>query len=76
MSDTSRKIHSVIFGSYNTWDDWHLIPVKRPFIVNAPLKEKSVDLTGANGELDFTTALLGYPLYENRKNSLKALLLR
>ena len=70
MSDTSKRLHSVTFGNYNTWDDWHLIPVKRPFIVNPAVKFKSVDLVGANGELDYTTTLVGYPLYENRKNSL------
>ena len=70
MSEQSKKLHSVIFGSKNTWDDWHLLPIKRPFIVNAPYKQKSVDLIGANGELDYTTALLGYPLYGNRKKSL------
>lgn len=70
MSELSKNLHSVIFGNKNTFDDWHLIPVRRPFIVNPPTKFKSVDLIGANGELDYTTALLGYPLYENRKNSL------
>ena len=70
MSELSRNIHSVIFGSKNTWDDWHLIPVKRPFIVNPPTKFKSIDLIGASGELDYTTALTGYPVYGNRKNSL------
>ena len=71
MSDISRNLHSCIFGSKNTWDDWHMIPIKRPFIVNAELKEKTIDLEGTNGELDYTTALRGYPLYENRKDSLK-----
>lgn len=71
MSDTSKKMHSVKFGSYNSWDDWHMMPVKRPFIENAGLKEKTVDIVGANGELDYTTALRGYPLYENRKGKLK-----
>ena len=71
MSNTSKKLHSVKFGSKNSWDDWHIIPVKRPFIENAEPKFKTVDIVGADGELDYTTALRGYPLYENRSGTLK-----
>lgn len=50
----------------NTWTDWHLIPKTRP-VVNPPgLKSNIVDIPGANGSLDLTQALNGYPLYSDR----------
>lgn len=62
--------HSLIFNEeINTWDDWHLIPSSRP-VVNPPeVKTYYVDIAGANGSIDLTESLTGYPLYKNRTGS-------
>lgn len=61
--------HSITIGEKNTWDDWHLIPTSRPLFSVPKVKENIVDIPGADGSLDLTTALTGRPLYENRKGS-------
>ena len=71
MSAISKRYHSVIFGEKNSWDDWHMIPINRPVIALPELKYVSVDLAGADGEIDLSEALTAYPVYENRKGSLK-----
>lgn len=51
---------------YNTWDSWHLIPSSRPVVQPPPVKTKSVEIPGADGQLDLTEILAGAPLYGNR----------
>lgn len=63
--------HSVTFGDKNTWNDWHLIPTSRPVIVPPPLRSQTVDIPGGFGSLDLSEALTGYPLYDNRQDSLE-----
>ena len=61
--------------SKNTWTDWKMLPIERP-VINAPeLKYVAINLAGADGELDLSEALTPYPVYENRKGSLKFRLL-
>jgi hypothetical protein len=50
----------------NTYDSWRLVPTSRPFVTPPNPKTKYVDIPGANGQLDFSTALTGYPVYEMR----------
>lgn len=71
MSVRSEFYHSVVFGEKNTWDDWHLVPSSRPVINPPEVKTKYVDVPGGNGILDYTEALTGYPLFENRTGSLE-----
>lgn len=61
--------HSITFGDKNTWDDWHLIPNGRPIFTPPKQKTNYIDIPGANGSLDMSEALTGYPLYENREGS-------
>ena len=63
--------HSITFGTMNTWDDWHLIPRTRPVFNPPPIKSNFVDVPGADGILDLSTALSGRPLYGNRSGSLE-----
>ena len=56
---------------YDTWYDWNLIPVSRPVISPPECKTHYVDVPGSNGKLDLSTALTGYPLYENRTGSIE-----
>lgn len=61
--------HSIIIGSKNTWDDWHLIPSSRPAF-NPPVpKTKYIDIPGADGHLDMSTSLTGDIAYNNREGS-------
>lgn len=53
----------------NTWDDWHLIPSTRPLVNPPTVKTQTIDVPGANGQIDLTENLLGYPLYNNRTGS-------
>ena len=58
----------------NTWTDWYLVPKTRP-VVNPPgLKSNIVDIPGANGSVDLTTALNGYPLYSDRSGQFEFIL--
>ena len=61
--------HSVYFGDKNSWTDWHLIPTTRPVILPPPMKTTTIDIPGADGVLDLSTALTGYPVYSNRTGS-------
>ena len=61
--------HSITFGDKNTWDDWHLIPSKRPSFNPPTVKSQYVDIPGGNGILDLTESLTGYPLYNTRTGS-------
>ena len=63
--------HSITFGDKNTWDDWHLIPATRPVFNPPETKTHYVDIPGANGQIDLTESLTGYPLYENRTGSIE-----
>lgn len=69
-SDIAKKFHSVNFGNKNTWDDWKLIPIKRPVIEFPEPKTISVDIPSGDGEIDLSEAITGYPVYSNRKGSL------
>lgn len=58
--------HSIIIGDKNTWDDWHLVPTKRPFVAPPDVNTKYADVPGRDGQLDLSTALTGKPTYANR----------
>ena len=62
--------HSITFGNKNTWDDWKIIPTSRPLFNPPSLKEKIVDIPGANGSIDMSTFLSGgVPSFGNRVGS-------
>ena len=66
--------HSITFDTKNSWEDWHLIPSQKPVIAPPSIKVKQVDIPGANGILDLTSVLTGYPTYNNRTGSLSFIL--
>ena len=67
--------HSLIFQptdgskSYHTWEDWHLIPSSRPTFAAPELKERVIDIPGADGVIDLTDAFANTPIYQNRQGS-------
>lgn len=67
--------HSITFGEKNTYDDWHLVSPVRPFFNPPEFKASYLEIPGANGSLDISTALTGYPTYENRIGDLQFLIL-
>ncbi len=63
--------HSITFGDKNTWDDWHLVPSSRPVINPPAQKTKTLDVPGADGVIDLSTSLTGYPVFKNRTGSIE-----
>lgn len=61
--------HSITLGTKNTWDDWHLIPASRPLFNPPSVKTNYIEIPGADGSLDVTTAIAGRPLFNNRTGS-------
>lgn len=61
--------HSITIGTKNTWDDWHLIPASRPLFNPPSVKTNYIEIPGADGSLDVTTAIAGRPLFNNRTGS-------
>lgn len=53
----------------NTWSDWFLIPTERPVIAQPSVKTNYIDLKGADGQIDATEFLTGYPTYGTRSGS-------
>ena len=82
-SDLAKQYHSINIGvtevnsstgekewtGKNTWDDWHLVPTSRPLVSAPQVKTSFIDLPGADGSLDMTTALAGRPTYNRRSGS-------
>lgn len=68
-----RPFYSITIGGMNTWDDFHMMPVKagRIEFATPELKYSAVSVAGSDNELDFSEALTGYPTYEPRKGSVK-----
>lgn len=50
----------------NTWEHWHIIPNERPAIAPPQPKTNMIKIPGANGSLDLSRILTGYPTYDNR----------
>ena len=63
--------HSVKFGEYDSWKDWHLIPSSRPVISSPEERANTVEIPGRNGRLDLSFALTGKAIFENRSGSIE-----
>lgn len=68
----TRPFYSVTINGKNTWDEWKLMPVKAGKIefATADLRYESAEVAGSDDVLDFTEALTGYPLYNQRRGSI------
>lgn len=55
----------------NTWEHWRIVPTARPVFAPPSPKTSYTDIPGANGKLDVSQALTGYPLYNNRSGSIE-----
>lgn len=63
--------HSITFGEKNTWDDWHLFPESRPLFLPPEQKTSIIDIPGFDGQIDLSESLTKFPVYNNRKGSIK-----
>ena len=66
-------LHKVTFKidnvSYDSWEDWHLIPKSRPVITPPVERTSFVTVPGRHGKLDLSWALTDKPVYDNRTGS-------
>lgn len=81
----SQEYHSLIFDtvatlnsqthtfggpdSKNTWNDWHLIPSKRPTVASPGVETNMVQIPGRSGSLDMSEYLTGGIVYGDRSGS-------
>ena len=67
-------LHKVTFKidnvSYDSWEDWHLIPKSRPVITPPVERTSFVTVPGRHGKLDLSWALTGGPVYDNRTGNI------
>lgn len=62
--------HRIIFDDiYDTWSSWHLVPSDRPEVKPPAFKSNYIEKRGANGMLDVSNSLTGYPLFNDREGS-------
>ena len=59
------------FMGTNTWDDWHLIPSKRPDIAMPGISTNFIEIPGRDGPIDMTDYLIGRPNYGARSGSIE-----
>ena len=55
----------------NTLKDWHIVPLGRPVINPPTQKRQTIDIPGANGQLDVSNSLTHYPVFNNRQGQLQ-----
>lgn len=65
--DTSTYVDNYVMR--RTWEDWHLIPTYRPIVDKPKPKTNYITTYAAQGGIDTTDAVLGYPVYDRREGS-------
>lgn len=68
-------MHSITFGEKNSYDEWKIVPTSRPVINPPAKKKKTLEIPGANGSLDISDSLTGFPVFENRTGSIEFVVL-
>ena len=69
--DVMNNVSDTIIGTYNTYEDWFLVPTSRPVIELPAQKINYTEVPGASSKLDLTYVLTKYPVYDNRSGSLE-----
>ena len=75
MYFNGRPLPGISISGQDTYLTWEMIPTKRLSIVPPEPKTTYIDLPGANGGLDYTDLLTGFPTYGYRKGSWEFLLI-
>ena len=68
--ETLDILNNQVLDTFNTYEDWFLVPLSRPSIEMPATKMNSVEIPGASGKLDLTYILTKYPLYNNRSGTI------
>lgn len=63
--------HGVTFGTYHTWNDWHLIPASRPVISPPAERTSYITVPGMDGAWDYSQAGTGRAVFDDREGSLE-----
>lgn len=75
MPTRTTSMHSITFYNgttkINTFDDWHLVSEVRPSFTPPSPKTNYLDIPGANGRLDLSTILTGFPVFNDREGEWK-----
>lgn len=69
MSIVYNKTHTIEINGYNTWTDWHLVPVSRPYIALAEPNIHTVQIAGTSKFVDLTDVLPGGLTFGQRTGS-------
>lgn len=69
MSNIYNERYGVTFGVHHSFRDYHLLPTSAPIITPPTVNTYFVDVPGADGSLDLTDALTGYPTFGDRKGT-------
>lgn len=75
MYFNGRPLPGLLISGQDTYQTWEMIPTKRLHVVPPEPKTTYVDLPGANGGIDYTELLTGFPTYGYRKGSWEFLLI-
>lgn len=62
--------HDVFFDDISAYDAWGLILASPPVIAPPEVKTKLLESPGMDGAIDLTTAIRGYPVFEERTGTM------
>ena len=74
MSNVYETNYGVTFNGHHSYTYYHLLPTSAPTIAPPEVKTFYVEVPGADGSLDLTEVLTGYPTYGDRKGSFEFLI--
>ena len=74
MSNVYETNYGVTFNGHHSYTYYHLLPTSAPVIAPPVVKTFYVDVPGADGSLDLTEVLTGYPTYGDRQGSFEFLI--
>lgn len=75
MYFNGRPLPGLLISGQDTYLTWDMVPTKRLYVAPPETKTNYVDLPGANGGVDYTELLTGFPMYGYRKGSWEFLLI-
>lgn len=67
MSNMYEENYGASFNGHHSYNYYHLLPTSAPVIAPPEVKTFYVDVPGADGSLDLTEVLTGFPTYGDRK---------
>ena len=74
MSNVYETNYGVSFNGHHSYSYYHLLPTAAPTIAPPVVKTFYVDVPGADGSLDMTEVLTGFPTYGDRQGNFEFLI--